>query len=373
MRAKSTDEICPEQPLRVLLLTNHFSSFCGSEVVALQTAQWFGERGDAVTLAANSVGAPIRHCATAIALTTHADRIELGDFDLVWCQHDLLSQLPLAAYERASQGQLPHVAMVSLSPYEPYEHVDGQLTLALSAEVYANSPETAAELLRRNSGAIAASTVRVFHNAAPTAFWRAGQASGEPLRRIVVISNHPPPELMAALSALQDAGIQTRVIGLHNEVKLVEPADIAAADAVISIGKSVVYAIAQRKPVYIYDHFGGDGWLTRSNFQANLFHNFSGRPHQRRLTPEALAAELRAGYAGAAVEAQRFGECTDLSRLHLDTHLSDLARRAQVRRAWRSEILSLWLNQPQFRAHLAASHQKSVVMRRAYLMLEPGS
>ena len=360
--------------MRVLVLTNHFSQFCGSEVVALQTAQWFAERGDAVTLAANSIGDPIRRCAAGLALTTHVDKIELGDFDLVWCQHDLLSQLPLAAYERAAQGMLPHIAMVSLSPYEPYEHVDGLLTLALSAEVYANSPESAAELLRRNGGAIAPSSVQVFHNAAPAAFWRAGHdASPGPLRRVVVVSNHPPPELMAALSALQDEGVQSRVIGLHNEVKLVEPFDIAEADAVISIGKSVVYAIAQRRPVYIYDHFGGDGWLTRANFEANLFHNFSGRPQQRRLTPEALAAELKDGYAAAASEARMLGERGDLWRLRLGAHLSELSRRAQDRLAWRSEILSLWLNLAQFRAHLAASHQKSAVMRRAYLSPAPGS
>ena len=87
----------------------------------------------------------------------------------------------------------------------------------------------------------------------------------------------------------------------------------------ISIGKSVIYAIAQRRPVFMYDHFGGDGWLTRDNFATNLYHNFSGRPRLRRLAPDALAAELLSGYGAAAQEAQRFGECVDLSRLHLDT------------------------------------------------------
>lgn len=362
-----------EQALRVLVLTNHFSAFAGSEVVALQVAQWFAERGHAVTLGANSIGAPLRHCAAGIALTTAWDQIALGDFDLIWCQHDLLSQLPLAAFERASRSRLPHVALVSLSPFEPYEHVDAFLARALSADVYANSPETADELISRNSGAITRPSVRVFHNAAPAAFWKAGPPPGAALRSIALISNHPPPELAAALAALEAAGVHTRSIGVQSEAKLVTPEDIAGVDAVISIGKSVIYAIAQRRPVFMYDHFGGDGWLTRNNFATNLYHNFSGRPRLRRLAPDALAAELLSGYGAAAQEAQRFGECVDLSRLHLDTHMAELTGRARHRPDWRTQTLSHWLEQPQFRAHLATSHQKSAVMRRSYLMLDPGS
>ena len=40
--------------LRVLVLTNHFSIYSGSEIVAMQTAQWFARQGDLVTLGANS-------------------------------------------------------------------------------------------------------------------------------------------------------------------------------------------------------------------------------------------------------------------------------------------------------------------------------
>ena len=131
------------QALRVLVLTNHFSNSQASEIVALQTAQWFARRGDLVTLGANSMGAPIKRLAADFQLTTQVNDIDLSAFDLIWCQHDLLSHLPLAAFERASRHPLPHVVLVSLSPYEPYEHVDGTMARALSAEIYTNSPETA--------------------------------------------------------------------------------------------------------------------------------------------------------------------------------------------------------------------------------------
>lgn len=361
--------------LHVLVLTNHFSHFEGSEIVALQTAQWFARRGDLVTLCANSVGAPIKRLATEFELTTEIGKIDLSGFDLVWCQHDLLSQLPLAAFERAGRSALAHFVLVSLSPYEPYEHIDGMLARALSAEIYANSPETAAEVLRRSEGMISSSMVRIFHNAAPAEFWKTKpRTPPAQLTSLTLISNHAPDEAVECLMLLERSGVKTRRIGHPHDANLVQPDDIAQADAIMTIGKSAPYAIAQRKPVYVYDHFGGDGWLTRANFRSNLAHNFSGRPALRRLNPEQLAAEIVNGYAAAVVEAARLDEVADLAVLNLDTHLEPLRERARRRHPlWRSWRLAFCLSQPHVRGHLTTLQQKSAVMRRSYLMVDPGS
>lgn len=122
-----------DRQLRVLVLTNHFKEFAGSEVVALQTAQWFVAMGDVVTLAANVVNAPIMNHAAGVRLNSAPETVELTAYDLIWCQHDLLSLLPISTYEAASRSGLPYVACVSLSPYEPYEHLNGLLARALSA------------------------------------------------------------------------------------------------------------------------------------------------------------------------------------------------------------------------------------------------
>ena len=217
-----------EKPMRVLVLTNHFSLFAGSEVVALQVAQWFARarpHGDHRRQLHGRAAQALRrgHCADQTAV----DQIALSDFDLVWCQHDLLSQLPLAAFERASRSRLPHVALVSLSPFEPMSMSTASwraLCPPMSTQTRRKRPT---DLLSRNVGAIARPSVRVFHNAAPAEFWRAERPPGATLRSIALISNHPPPELAAALAALQAAGVQTRSIGLHREAKLVAPDDIA--------------------------------------------------------------------------------------------------------------------------------------------------
>jgi len=37
-------------------------------------------------------------------------------------------------------------------------------------------------------------------------------------------------------------------------------------------------------PVYLYDHFGGCGWLTEDNFALAEWHNFSGRGFGKKST-----------------------------------------------------------------------------------------
>lgn len=360
--------------LRVLVLTNHFSNFAGSELVALHTAQWFAARGDAVAIGANSVGAPIMKYAEGIDVTTDIAGLKLPAFDLIWCQHDLLSLLPIEQFYEASASAVPHVAYASLSPFEPYEHFDAGLARALSAEIFANSPETAAEIIARNRGVVAPSQVRVFYNAAPEAFWRRPTApSAEALGSLLIISNHVPPELLEAVALLQARGIKTRLMGLHREFDLVGPNEIAAADAVVTIGKSVVYAIAQQKPVYIYDHFGGDGWLTRASYALNAENNFSGRPNRRKLNARALVTEITEGYADAVREASLLGEVANFDDLKLDNHLAPLRERALARNlSWRCGKLAYWLKQPGFRAYLSTLRSKSEVMRRLHLILETG-
>lgn len=357
--------------MRVLVLTNQFARFGGSEIVALEVAQWFCDSGDVVTLAANHIAPPITSHAERFSITADVESFDLGDFDLVWCQHDLLTLLPLAAFERTARERLPYVVLASLSPYELFEHVDAWLARALTAEVLANSDETAREQVRRAHGGMARSSVKIFHNAAPPAFWREGDARPEcgELRKLLIISNHPPEELVEALAMLRHNGVAVKGVGDPYERHLVAPSDISSADAVITIGKSVPYAIACRRPAYMYDRFGGDGWLVRKNAQTSMAHNFSGRPAQRRLSAEAIAREIVDGFAAAQDEVKTLGDAIDLKLLSLDTHLAALRERAlRARGEWRAAKLRLYLMDKRFRAHLETLHAKSAIMRRSFIL-----
>jgi hypothetical protein len=260
--------------------------------------------------------------------------------------------------------------MISLSPFEPYEQVDARLARALSAEVIVNSAETGREVLRQARRKIASSRVRVFYNAAPPAFFADPLALPPPgpLKSVVLISNHAPPEATEALAMLADKAVSTRHIGVGYDYRLIQPADIAGADAVISIGKSVAYAIAQRKPVYMYDHFGGDGWLTPENFVYSQTYNFSGRPTRRKRTAEAIVREIQDGYTDAAQGMWQLSGTVNLQMFSLDKHLSALRGRAVARvKAWRAVRLRAYLQQRDFRTHLEQSRTQHKAKKLGFL------
>lgn len=352
--------------MRVLVLTNHFAEFAGSEIVASEVAQWCLEQGDQVVIAANLVQSPMSDLAPSIEIVHNISALDLSSFDLVWCQHGLLSLLPIAALAKAAPA-FPLVALASLSPYEPYEHVDGLLANAFSARVFANSPETADEIVRRNRKLIRRDHVQVFHNAAPAAFWTPPVPRPRSLETLTIVTNHAPPELMAASRRLEELGVVVRRIGLNHDYRRLEVGDIDDSDALITIGKTVIYGIARRRPVYMYDHFGGDGWLTRANFEPSLAHNFSGRPAERRLPAEVIVAEIISGFDHAANEIERLGEAHDMSRFRLETHLAPLREQATRTNPRRASRLRRALASPKFRAHLELARQNSLVMRRSYL------
>lgn len=360
--------------MRVLVLTNQFANCCGSEVVALEVASWFRERGDRVTLATNVVAEPIGSMVPdGIERTDEVETLPLSAFDLVWCQHDLVTLLPLESLARAAEERaLPLVAYVSLSPYEPHESVDPALARALSAEIFANSEETRDGLVSRGYGLFPRDEIRTFHNAAPAAYWSPRADAEEPRegrpRTVAFISNHLPAEMAEAAARLQAEGVAIWRIGIEHDHHLVSPADLHAVDAVATIGKSVVYAIATGTPVYVYDRFGGDGWLTSDGFGANADHNFSGRPRQRRLSPEAIASEIEQGFERAVAEMRRIQALPGLERFRLDHHLEPLRRRALDggSLAARVDRLRASLGDPFFRAHYEASRSKHQVMRRLY-------
>lgn len=326
--------------MRVLVLTHNFKDFTGSEIIALEVAEWFRNQGDSVTVGANYVGGPLRgHLPREVALSDRPERLPVAEFDIVWCQHNMLAQFSAASLRRlARHVRPPLVVLVSLSPYEPYERIVGSLQRAVSAEVMVNSPETGravrAQFARKGDPP---PDMQVFHNAAPDVFWTTGDAAPGrargSLRSLTVVSNHPPDELMKALAMLRRRSIAVRLIGSAGDCRRVLPRDIAETDAVISIGKTVPYALAAGTPVFIYDHFGGDGWLTRANYARSLDRNFSGRPSCRRLSGDALVRELVGGFHQGFEELAQLRATVHRRALTLDSHLRALRARADTGQA----------------------------------------
>ena len=337
--------------LRVLVLTRQLTGFTGSELVAWEVAEWFANRGDDVVVATRQFGGSIASLERRFEVTTDLGELKLDRFDLVWSQHQMILLVPYGIERCVLSLRMPLVAAVTLSPFQVAEHLDGIIVRAMRAHPWANSEETAIYASAISRRLLPLRAFHVFHNAAPGGFWEQSPPRGERLERILVVSNHIPRQLRGAIELVRAAGIEVTVVGVEDDALRVDRELVAKANAVVTIGKTVIYALAVGRPVFVYDHFGGDGWLTQQNMAENLKYNFSGRPQGRSLRADALAEELMSGFEGA--RAALPGLLAGVPHLVLDDHLNHL-RRAATRDhpRLRAVLTGVAFMSRAFRAHL---------------------
>jgi hypothetical protein len=283
---------------RALVLSNHLHDFGGSEILSLEVAETLLGMGYDVHVHTNALAPGMhQHTDPRIRLSDGAEAPNLFDYDFVWAQHHLL---PMCLNGRAWPAQ-PRTRLVSvhLSPYEPFEHTGLNMAQALGATFVANSAETQAQL-QAMLGPEA--QVLNLYNACPDAFWGDVTATDKRLRSVLLVSNHLPQEVVEAFDQPELQDVRVSRVGFGGEILRITPEILQGFDAIVSIGKTVQYALKVGKPVYCYDRFGGPGWLTPDNMSRAEAFNFAGRCCRTQRDAQALARDLRDGYA-AALEA----------------------------------------------------------------------
>lgn len=274
-----------------LVLTNHLHSFAGSETVAIEVAEQLYHLGYRVQLRANVVSPRVaRAIHEAVDVSDVLDDLVWSRYDVIWSQHDLLSFSLTSELKAGARLVSAH-----LSPYHFREQLGVASGLLRGAIFVVNSEETASSLCPLLSSE---STLFNFHNACPPAWFREGEVS-EALQHLAIVSNHPPEEVIAAGRILRRMGIKVTIFGKRFNYRRLAPRDLLPVDAVLTIGKTVQYALASSRPVFVYDHFGGPGWLDLSNFERAEQLNFSGRCTPQARTEEELVHSLTIGYASA--------------------------------------------------------------------------
>ena len=139
------------------------------------------------------------------------------------------------------------------------------------------------------------SKIMVLPNTAPDEFFDYKFEPPTKLKNIVIVSNHPPKELKLAAQELRRYGVKTVCYGGKNSVN-VTPELLSNFDCVVSIGKTVQYALAMGLPVYNYDHFGGNGYITTANIEEEERANFSGRSTFTKKSSVEIVSEILANY-----------------------------------------------------------------------------
>lgn len=281
------------EDLRALVLTNQLEVYAGSEIVALEVAETLQELGCKVDVFAGYIGEPaktdLRNLAVKFGMAD--DCPDPFSYDIIWSQHHILPYLLSKYY--SDDKKWPFIANVSLSPFEPYE-LPGAIVEAPGI-IIANSKETFENLI---SFGIPPEKIEVFHNASPSRFSFSRQHSTV-IKKIAIISNHPAQEILEAANILLASAIQVDHIGLPSKQTRITPDILSDYDAVITIGKTVQYCILSETPVFIYDRWGGPGWLTEINHLNAEVYNFSGRCSQSKKSTDEIFRQIVNGYSDA--------------------------------------------------------------------------
>ena len=271
-----------------VLIANYFiKNFTGSEINALQLCLALRNLGINADVATFFFDQPLRHFFedNGIRVNNLLDNdFELGKYDLFWAHHIHTINHLIFGFK----PQQAHIIYSCLGPFSPLSvppYYHNELNYILS-----NSEGNTSVLLEEG---VAGNKIHYFPNFAPEEFF--SQHRTQPstiLRKIGVVSNHPPEELRDFSKIATKNGYVVDFIGFEGQQVLVTPALLKNYDLIISIGKTVQYCFALKIPVYCYDHFGGPGFITHDNIETSEYYNFSGRAIDRKLSGTELFKEI---------------------------------------------------------------------------------
>ena len=213
--------------------------------------------------------------------------------DIVW---DVVFALhaPVLVYLLRNSLKYKKIINIVLSPFAELE-IPAPFHEQL-AIIVVNSEETKQKIIKVDN--VSSAKIFVLPNFIPDDFVAVHPSlKTAKLKNIAVISNHVPDELRHLLNILKNVVVD--YIGIEFEQKEITPNLLSQYDLIISIGKTVQYALGMCIPVFEYDKFGGCGYIYVENIDKEAEKNFSGRTTNRKLSAQQIAEEIKAGFAKA--------------------------------------------------------------------------
>lgn len=271
-------------------MTNlYFDKYTGSELHILEMARLFEKRGYEVTIAVFQKAYPLLEMVGTInVVDVLNEELNEQDLDIIFVQHypvlDFLCCKYKLSYKKLVVSKL---SVISELEYLPSCTSEADLILCVSQEC--------ANEVYKETGHD--TRVRVFNNSVTEEFFNAIDIDEKKtqLKKIAVISNHVPQELLD-LASLLDKEYTIDYIGLGYSPTLVDASLLKQYDLVITIGRTVQQCFALGIPVYVYDYFGGPGYIDDDNFSIAEENNFSGRGGFRQKSSLELKEDILKNY-----------------------------------------------------------------------------
>ncbi len=174
-------------------------------------------------------------------------------------------------------------------------------------------------------------------------------------RRALLLGNYLVGEARRLLvDTWSEMGLEVVQVGMVTRPTLQPEDEIAAADIVVGKSRAVLEAMCAGRPAYVYDAFGGDGWVTAATYAAIEADALAGQAFPAVIDADRLRADL-AAYDPAMGQVNRSlilkhhqarTHAQELVRLFIEvaprtstgrplTEAGELAR--QLRMRWRAE------------------------------------
>jgi hypothetical protein len=275
--------------MRFLITTIYLKDFTGSEINAFQLSQALMALGHSVDIATFNNGLPIEEKCKAIGVRViNLLKEEPGElvYDVIWAHHAPVLTHLLFKW-KVSPARILFSCLGSLESLESPPLYFDEIPLFLG-----NSMAIRDRLIEYG---LEKEKFYYFPNyALSSSFALCRRTWAEELKKVVVISNHPQPEVVDFAKIAEQHGLQVDFVGLIPPGKpaFVDEALLLKYDLVMTIGKTAPYCFALKIPFYCYDNFGGPGYITPENYQIAEDYNFSGRGFDRHLTGQEIFEQV---------------------------------------------------------------------------------
>ena len=114
-------------------------------------------------------------------------------------------------------------------------------------------------------------------------------------RRLLMLGNYARGYRREMVEAVcGELGIETRVIGSVTQRTELPEVEINDADIVVGKARVILEAMACGRAAYVWDHNGGDGWVTPERYPQLEADNFGGQSEAVGIDPERLRRDLLA-------------------------------------------------------------------------------
>ena len=251
--------------LSVVIGANAFDHPGGTETYVFTVARELQRLGHEPVVAATEVGAMAEQAErSGIPLALHeAELPQRCDALLV---NDAIAGAALA--ERYPDARHVHVAHSDL-----YDH---QLPVMASGVVDAVIVLSDRVARRIASLALDAPIVRLTQPIDTERFVPRGDIAERP-RRALLLGNYLSGSRRRALvDAWQDAGVECVQVGAATGLMVDVAPQIADADIVVGKARAVLEGMSSARAAYVFDEYGGDGWVTPANYASLEADAFAG-------------------------------------------------------------------------------------------------